>query len=154
MCERMNKRSEIIRIDEMPAGREMDFLIAEKVFGFKHYIGEEIPDGHVHQYLRPEEVPEVWLKERLDHGGYYRYCKHCENMPEFSTDISSAWEVVEKMGELGYTCHVEWKGSDRVYAESAEVVFVMGIITVGHAVGDVTGAICRAALKAMGVTEC
>ena len=137
-----------MRIDEMPAGHEMDALITEKVMGFTLYIGDEIPDGHEHQCLQPGEVPEIWLKERIDHGGFYRYCKHCGNMPEYSTDIADAWRVVEKMGNYLFACGRNDNGMWEACFFS--VNSGIGKLSEGH--GDTAPlVICRAGLKALGV---
>jgi hypothetical protein len=68
-------------IDTMDAGREMDALVAEKVMGWKvSYTYEGYP--------RYE-----------DHGPVGSYWA---SIPEFSTRIEKAWEVVEKMDSLGW----------------------------------------------------
>ena len=69
MPENEKGRLERVDIDNMPAGREMDVLVAERVMGW--------------EYEHP-----VW---RLPSGGFVVY------KPVFSISISAAWEVVEKM---------------------------------------------------------
>ena len=66
-------REEILN---MPAGRELDALVAEKVMGFI-----KLPFPGLPKYQKPTKDGVVPL--------YY--------VPNFSTDISAAWEVVEKM---------------------------------------------------------
>lgn len=122
-----------MNIDEMQ-GRELDALVAEKVMGFI------IPLNLRHSVNWGGGPPIIVGDKTL-------------NIPRYSSDIAAAFEVVKKMGELGYTCHAEWKGSDRVYAGSAEVSFVKCIYTVGHAVGEMPESICRAALKALSVQD-
>lgn len=58
----------------MDAGRELDALVAEKVMGLTN----------LH-----------WMSGQLHYGA-----EHEMNLlPDYSTDISAAWEVVEKMGD-------------------------------------------------------
>lgn len=81
-----------MKIDEMPAGREMDALIALKVMGWK--LSPKKTDG-----IR--EFGSVWLDEN---GTVTRFQE--DKRPPYdwdmeyfcpSTNISSAWEVVEKL---------------------------------------------------------
>lgn len=66
----------------MPAGREMDILVAEKVMGWtRKYVGEF---GN-----------QIW--DSPSQGAYLE-----DAIPNYSTDIASAWEVVEKMKEEGF----------------------------------------------------
>jgi len=60
-----------MNIDEMPAGREMDSLIAEKV------LDCWVPNSEL-------------IINKRDRQTY--------EMPHYSTDIAAAWEVVEKIG--------------------------------------------------------
>jgi hypothetical protein len=110
----------------MKAGRELDALIAEKVMGWvlpphSSVVGQmwvETPSGRVHPKL-----------------------------PEFSSNISDAWQVVEKMKEIGYMMWLEQEG---VY----QCVFFRGL---GYQVHDYSVAssaplaICLAAIKAKGI---
>lgn len=67
-------RDEILN---MPAGRELDALIAEKVMGLK-------VDYEFDEVLEPR-VP--FLVDKYDEWGY---------LPNYSTDIAAAWQVVER----------------------------------------------------------
>jgi hypothetical protein len=73
-------------MSDLPAGRELDALVAEKVMGWKllpivHFVVTDIG----------EEVP----------------------CPRFSADIAAAWQVVEKLAALGKGLHLDmekwWK---------------------------------------------
>lgn len=66
---------------ELTAGRELDALIAEKVMGWK--LDYEFAD-----YVGAPTVPS--LRDQYDEWGM---------LPELSTDISAAWQVVEKMSK-------------------------------------------------------
>lgn len=60
----------------MQPGRELDALIAERVMGWRNIPTASVPD-------RP------WIDE---HGMGF------QDLKPYSTDISAAWEVVEKLG--------------------------------------------------------
>lgn len=72
----------------MPAGREMDALVAEKVMGL------EVSRDH---YGGPRHLVRTGAKWRYD------------VIEAYSTKISSAWEVVEKMIHLDPM--IDWWGS-------------------------------------------
>lgn len=120
-------------MSEMQAGREMDCLIAEVVFGWGKDTPENVSRNH----------------------GYY----NCKKLLRYSTDIAAVWEVVEKMpspfgimkgyketygvGKLGWVvnwCREQYcdgwdcEHGNEAWAETAPL------------------AICRAALKALGVS--
>jgi|SRR3990170_898451 len=110
------------QIDSMPAGRELDVLIAEKVMEWKYISGARIRDGF--------------------------------DTPRFSTDISAAWEVVEKFDYL-YLFRLDHPIEDyagRIGRWEAKLVFKekRGVDKrFYYALADTAPlAICRAALKA------
>jgi len=76
-------RDEILN---MPAGREMDALIAEKVMGLRVHIKPERQKVDLGFYRRKIEYRTInWVYA----GGYL--------LRSYSTDISAAWDVVEKL---------------------------------------------------------
>jgi hypothetical protein len=77
-------REEILN---MPAGKEMDALIGEKVMGW-HLIPDEYTDD--------DEGIKHWAQMWLDKDNKLMHNKYSP-----STDISFAWEVVEKIKEKG-----------------------------------------------------
>lgn len=125
-------------IDTMPAGPELDALVAEKVMGWHH---------------------------TEDHGGGLRCggkIRNCELVPRYSTDISAAWMVRAKMEAEG------WRSEDRLtdvgwgpidkhpygYSIWFERWVDRGKRCFHDHVSDFNqapAAICRAALKAKGV---
>jgi len=118
-----------MRIDEMPAGREMDALVAEKVMGF------EIPAN---------------LRNSVNWGGGPPILVDGKSLdiPHYSTDLTDAWEVVEKMGNYLFACGRNDNGMWEACFFS--VNSGIGKLSEGH--GDTApSAICRAALKALGV---
>ncbi len=91
-------------IENMPAGREMDALVAEKVMGWKWLIGvANLGSGPKYRYL---DEPHVWNPPRVEWDGKTEMpinhpCINTEwEYPEYSADIAAAWEVVEKLREL------------------------------------------------------
>jgi hypothetical protein len=126
----------------MKAGRELDALIHEKIFGKCAHV--------LHAFKKDNK--NSWMSDYT----YYR-CKKCKDgtysgllysegkilCPQYSTNIADAWLVVEKMQEKGWlvsirnfpkwTCEICFYDPIIVYAETAPL------------------AICLAALKACGV---
>ena len=122
-----------MNIDEMPAGQEMDALIAEKVMGWKR-----------------RKRGGGWLK----HGrATESICPECgEGQFHPSRDIAAAWKVVEKCRENGLVVYVDeidlvnphkWRCTLKQKAED-------GCCSWFEDYDDDTAlAICRAALKFM-----
>lgn len=115
----------------MNAGRELDALIAEKVMG----LHVEWRDG------RP-----LWVGKDLPgtplvlDGGLFGH-----TIPNYSTDIARAWEVVEKFND----CRLHRDPKDRMW------ICAMNSYSAHQPVGEAITAplaICLAALKAVGIT--
>ena len=106
-------------IDAMPAGRELDILVAEKVMGcyglFKHSDGTPLCECHG---LRP--------------------------VPRYSTDIAAAWEVLKKLPNGVYVGYEKAAGAWCVAANWADGE-PFSWLSYGK---TAPLAICRAALKA------
>jgi hypothetical protein len=124
--------------NEMKPGRELDALIAEKVMGYPAFAKQVL-----------EQLGAHLLGE-----GEHEHCLVCgrgidgtlECLPYYSTDISAAWEVVEKAGllkrfTLEQTDH-GWEVWDRNEVSGDDLI--AGGLSAPHA-------ICLAALKAVGV---
>ena len=124
----------------MNAGRELDALVAEKVMG----------------WVWMKEVSTIFLFERtllpplfeskVDHSGDDAFIIMPE-IPDYSTDIAEAWEVVEKLKHLAFNVHHRYNtGVWTAYFTDGEELFACA--------EDITGeaplAICLAALKAVG----
>lgn len=98
----------------MQPGRELDALVAEKVMGLTNFY---------------------WLSGERFYGPEYQH----NRLSDYSTDISAAWEVVDKIGSvkvLGPTIQGEWYSS------------VLGNRKVGVWAKTAPEAICKAALIA------
>ena len=80
-----------MNIDAMPAGREMDYMIA-RLMGWEYDIGRQ---GYQH----------------IDGEGFYPY--DVRNplgwLPHYSTDIADAWEVAEK-----FSLHISLWAQDEI----------------------------------------
>ena len=128
--------------------REIDALVAEKVMGWgvKHFEASQNENSPVVQKLErwcvegidipPEDEENDWL---------------FGNMPWFSTNISDAWQVVEKMAKYGIAIHTP-RDSEKGHMPW-RVVIATDISGLAKAVNGETApmAICLAALKAKGV---
>jgi len=121
---------------EKVAGRELDTLVAEKVMGS----------------LRPTE-PGLFCGEPSDDGKWWWESYQGDTdiskwaPPEYSTSISAAWEVVEKLLHIGLDFTID-SGRDRT---TGEVFHSCRIDDINLTYADTAPhAICLAALKAVG----
>lgn len=73
-----------MRIDEMPAGRECDALVAEKVMGYT--LSE----------LTLPAYPKYKLFD-IESGEFSGYVKE---VPHYSTDIAASWEVTGRLTNI------------------------------------------------------
>jgi hypothetical protein len=128
-----------VNIDAMPAGRELDALVAEKVMGWTDINGNAAAVGC-----------------GLNHN------KLWTRVPDYSTDIAAAWQVVEKLVAEGRS----WTfGACKPGKRSAEDInqghmhgYHAGVKTDHYGVvpfywnykDTMPLAICHAALKAVG----
>lgn len=125
--------------DEMPAGREMDALVAKKIFGKVrcqarcHKRGVRGSMDGTYCYAQPDSPAQG------------------ANIPHYSTDISAAWEVVEKIrSSSGLSVIVE------ASVHPNEYICAIGAHHRGQWIESFRSAeaeaplvICRAALKAV-----
>ena len=129
----------------MPAGREMDALVAEKVMGCTIRWYDSYEGGEETSKVRGcgcNPIKHDTKSDRVPDGG---------SLAEYSTQIYDAWEVVEKVRQKGILDHIEERNQD-------DGVWVVQFCAKPndawwheHAYGDtVPVAICRAALKATG----
>lgn len=64
-------------------------------------------------------------------------------------NVGDAWMIIEKLGSMGFSTSIEWKGSNRIYRDSAEVSIRRGLRIAGRAEGAAAESICRAAYQAI-----
>jgi hypothetical protein len=111
----------------MAAGRELDALVAERVMG--------------HGIPHPHQPPDGLPHER----------------PHYSTDIASAWEVVAQMGRNGWPLYevgaLVTLGEASQHDSRAAFAQTWPPSWIRAGANSAPLAICRAALKAVGVSE-
>jgi hypothetical protein len=110
----------------MPAGLEMDALVAEKVMGWK--------------FVKPRHGT-CCTCQRCG-----RDYDSCGGGCEYSGDIAAAWTVVEKMKTLYWELTLQYGSANSEAMAKFWRTFVPGYYV---ATGTVPAAICRAALIAM-----
>lgn len=134
-----------MKVDDMPAGPQLDALVAEKVMGWKRC-------DQTGQGIAPDTRP-VESQRGFDLYGVSR-------IPGFSTDTKAAMQVAERLSEEGwkprYVCcdkiHSRKQG---LTTSNWYVAFYKPEAEAGYIDFEISFplAICRAALKAVGVTE-
>jgi Phage ABA sandwich domain len=103
------------------AGAEMDALIAEKVLGWTRFEGDEIPESVTSREIgvnRPH-CRRVWAESR---GVRWvkMACQECGDMPQFSTRIDVAWELVIKFQLTVTPGYRGWKAAACNWSQSGE----------------------------------
>ena len=132
-------------IDDMPAGRELDALVAERVMGFVRVTDDTSDYNHVrhgNEVLLPPGATLHSLQEWLPRKGQIPFGYFVTQ--RYSTDIAAAWRVwslPQHKGwllEQGGDCQTVYEGwrdmEDGIWLASADTAPL---------------AICRAALKAL-----
>jgi len=120
-----------MNIDELEAGRELDALVAEKVMKCKTATKEW--NGVLHPFCC------------CDGSDHEQRCTYVPGMlAYYSTDIAAAWEVVERFDNFSLS---------RAWSMNGQKVGVACWLAGGFVDLAATAplAICRAALKAVGV---
>lgn len=119
-----------MRIDEMPAGREMDKAISQHVFGNTEFVCRNCEDDYY----------------TVDRQGLTAYIP----VPHYSTDMVAAWEIVEKFNKESWWVVIE------VFDDATWCKIFAHNKSTNEAVTDnnqMPLAISRCALKVAGVTE-
>jgi hypothetical protein len=122
-------------IYDMPAGKEMDILVAEKVMGLCAHDWKLIPndDDGVCRICQKCHL-EFWGLRPPVYGAHYG---------SYSTDITAAWEVLEKMGSYKLrTVHTSEETKH-------EATFWRGMMGFPVKAETAPLAICRSALLAI-----
>lgn len=114
--------------------REIDSLIATKVMGWKILTCKGIKIIAPPDYDGPDMMINADIKV----------------IPSYSTDISAAWQVVEKMQEYGYILMLDATTTSEYYISFVGLKDGSHISFFGNA-NTAPMAICRAALKCVGV---
>jgi hypothetical protein len=87
----------VVDVSTLPAGRELDALVAERVMGMVWRHSDSPPAGF--RSPRMYDTPWRWLIP--SDNAYPRATgdekPYLENIPHYSTDIAAAFQVVEKL---------------------------------------------------------
>lgn len=142
-------------IEAMPAGRELDALVAEKVLGYRRWGYRWMPGSNPERWLKVLYPPD-WTPPE-DYSADFRVADgtekpiNDETLPRVSTELPAALVVVDKLLEHwdvyleftkspGPTCLIGTRGKQARYLAD-ECAPTMPL------------AICRAALLAVWATE-
>jgi len=159
--------AENVQVDDMPAGREMDALVAEKVMGKTVFWRKVLESYSWDHEKKKADTPNYEQVPVEDLGGaavaYWDVgCEYQYKLPiikHYSANIAAAWEVVEKMRLTGREGYWRYGVEITMFPSLVEVRLWTHGFGVGKKGAQVTRAetaplaICRAALKAVGVTE-
>lgn len=121
----------------LPAGRELDALVAQKVMG-------RVAFRDSFQRIDAEGL-ELWWENEKDEAEPARV------LPRYSTDIAAAWQMVETMQSIGFAFQM----TDKLHGITRYMV-VFGFHGENYHIGgtgiseDAPHAICLAALSAVG----
>ena len=121
---------------DLPAGRELDIEIAEKIMEWER--GKRWGNGNGE-----------WI---IDGKPYIKHFISWELTPRYSTSIEAAWQVLEKLREQGFAFAVQWMGRREPQQLPQNGKWI--VVIEGHerdAIQAPTAplAICRASLAAM-----
>src|SRR5262245_9196319 len=142
------------QIDKLEPGRELDALIAEKVMGWKWYVGvANLGSGPKYRYL---DEPNEWNPLRPEWDGVTEMpighpAAQDSRFPYYSDDISAAWLVVEKLT----TTTKQWFHYEQS-STTCTAIFQNDAYEGWDACSEadtVPLAICRAALKAVSAQQ-
>lgn len=137
----------------LEAGRELDALVAEKIFGslWRAYRSDDEEKSVIRLFApsRADYCEEIQYKNQWGTSSGF-YPTDYPDLPAYSTDIAAAWEVVEKVG-TGWLYLSLLQDSDKV-AGYWRAAFHRLKETPQLVDADTAPlAICLAALKAVGV---
>jgi hypothetical protein len=142
----------IEEIRQMPAGAQIDWLIATEIFNARKPSPEQIEMIKVIAFQfgnwsgEGDRFAETVLIAPLPHKNHYTGADfHFIQPYRYSTDIAAAWQIVEKMRADGYNGGLRWT------SDGYEVIAAKPLDheSFTQAVADTAPlAICRAALIA------
>lgn len=122
--------------EQMPAGREMDALVAERVFGWEWF---EVGDTKHTRMLRPAD--RFTYGAIADRDGV----KYLSGLPRYSTDVSDAWLVVEHITRPPATLKEAERAANTRFGFWWDKANLWA-----YEAPEAAAAICRAALEAVG----
>ena len=133
----MNKE-EIMALQEY----DLNKAIVENIFGYKHYVGSEVPKEHYCMGAKGDQ--EIWLHEKG------RYCKWCGDMPNYYNNIEDAWNIhLDMLGRYfssrrKYYQALQDIATNQSKLESGMMIMYPDVFTVLK--NNMSESICRAAL--------
>lgn len=120
--------------DDIPAGRELDALVAELIMGFWS------------QNIQHSEGAGKWRQETQWHTSFGT---RMNGLPNYSTNIAAAWEILPALQNAGLSCFGRFCENLMERFEGDEA---SANVTLFNVLANLTPlAICRAALEAKGV---
>lgn len=131
----------MIDVDTLEAGRELDALIAEHLFGWTWWEQFSKHHGGLRKVMMPPQFTNPkgeWRPAAPDTEPWPGWDTIAAGPPEFSTDIGTAWQIVE--WARAHMSGLQWERFCRPLCEN-------WMLLRGSAHGDAPWAICRAALK-------
>jgi len=168
--------TELTDIENMPAGRQMDALVGEKVMqlevlgmskvqpdydggGYGVVFDRDLPD---HYPVRPIYVSDCCCEELrqpgdIDYWGHYAGC--LDVVAHYSTDIAAAWEVAHHIGRQRFSVRyrfieaIEELLPTVMPEEMRASCYQMDRLWALLFYADLCPLICRAALKAVETEE-
>jgi hypothetical protein len=107
-------------IIKMPAGREMDALVAEMIFGWSGLTWVR-SSGHGRKYSKPSKYP-LFAMVPDDTPAYYKSRKI---PPRYSTNINASLDIAETMGIIpklsnGIYCAEKYENGGAVVSINAK----------------------------------
>jgi hypothetical protein len=106
--------------ERLEAGRELDAEVAEKVFGWRWFLGPghkaisfqpPLSDGWERPMFHPDSVDVT--DRQTEYERFYDW-DHCgrrdgrSGLPNYSTDIADAWEIVEHFSSAWFRLEDGW----------------------------------------------
>lgn len=129
-----------MKIQDMPAGPEMDRLVAEKVMGWR-LISDQYEATRIGGVIYP-----CWVDSADQvRWSYLRQARHGDNQAPFSRDISHAWEVVERVTDIKLQRRADGFPPSTVFMHHFQKSHLWAM-----SAKDAAAEICRAALIAVG----
>lgn len=145
----VNGSHHLVCVECLPAGREMDLLITDKVMQYPLVKWDKWHD-HNFEDANAKYGKTPFVMDFGSDDGFHAYNVHKTNpgMPwSPSTDIAAAWEVVEAIKKLGYSW---WFTSTSDGFNDAHVRRTPNTHTFSDGRGEsMSLSLCRAALKAV-----
>ena len=132
---------------KLSAGRELDDMVSEKIMGWKYQ--QSSPDPKKYFCREYGNDAGWWLRPNTTRDDMIWSCASCSPPPEYSADITAAWEVLNRL-PLDLWPEVGRMNTGSWYCEIVQgAPWPTGVGYLAREVAETAPlAICRAALKA------